>query len=103
MNKTTINSDKKKKKKRKKPLSKHDLIKALSDQRWDYRTSQALAKELNSNESVINKYLNGDPEIRKSVMKDKYGRSLYTLKKRKSTLGDYWAAFRAVNSAKTGS
>ncbi|EIC5077212.1 hypothetical protein K9512_004705 [Vibrio parahaemolyticus] len=103
MNKSTDDSDKNKRKKRKKPLTKADLIKALHDQKWDYRTSEGLAKELKAGEKEIKQYLNSEPEIRKSIMKDKYGRSLYTLKKRKSLVGDYWAAFRAVNSAKTGS
>ncbi|MEL0607163.1 hypothetical protein [Vibrio echinoideorum] len=101
MNKPSEESDNKRKKK-KKPLTKNDLIKALHDQRWDYRTSEGLAKDLKASEKEVNKYLNSEPEIRKSVMRDKYGRSLYTLKERKSTFGDYWTAFQAVNSAKTG-
>ncbi|EGR3254610.1 hypothetical protein ACOLMZ_004565 [Vibrio parahaemolyticus] len=103
MNKSTDDSDKNKRKKRKKALTKADLIKALHDQRWDYRTSEGLAKELKVAEKEVKKYLDSEPEIRKSIMKDKYGRSLYTLRKRKSIIGDYWTAFRAVNSAKTGS
>ena len=103
MNKSTDDPDKNKRKKRKKALTKADLIKALHDQRWDYRTSEGLAKELKVAEKEVKKYLDSEPEIRKSIMKDKYGRSLYTLRKRKSVIGDYWTAFRAVNSAKTGS
>ncbi|HHF3189539.1 TPA: hypothetical protein ACPJ16_004060 [Vibrio alginolyticus] len=103
MNKSTDDPDKNKRKKRKKALIKADLIKALHDQRWDYRTSEGLAKELKVAEKEVKKYLDSEPEIRKSIMKDKYGRSLYTLRKRKSVIGDYWTAFRAVNSAKTGS
>lgn len=102
MNKSSNNSDKGKSKKRKKKLAKNYLIKALSDPKWDYRTSEGLARELKASENEVKKYLN-DPEIRQSVMKDKYGRSLYTLKKRKSVFSDYWTAFRAINSAKTGS
>lgn len=92
----------KKNKKRKKPLAINALIKALADQRWDYRTCEGLAKELQANEAEIRRYLENAPDIRKSVMKDPYGRNLYTLKKRKSVISDYWSAFRAVNSAKTG-
>ncbi|WP_423808339.1 hypothetical protein OUO06_20015 (plasmid) [Photobacterium damselae] len=62
-----------------------------------------MAKELKAAEKEVKKYLDSEPEIRKSIMKDKYGRSLYTLRKRKSVIGDYWTAFRAVNAAKTGS
>lgn len=103
MNKPTNNPDNNKPKKSKKILIKTNLINALQNPRWDYRTSEGLAKELKVTENEIKKYLDSEPEIRKSVMKDKDGRSLYTLKKRKTAIGDYWAAFRAVNSAKTGS
>lgn len=103
MIKPTNDYEKKRCKKCKKALTKTDLIRALHDQRWDYRTIEGLAKELNTAEKEIERYLDSEPEIRKSIMKDKYGRSLYTLKKRKSAIGDYWAAFRAVNSAKIGS
>ncbi|EOB1224823.1 hypothetical protein V5G98_16970 [Vibrio cholerae] len=102
MNMSSENSDENKCKRRKKPL-KEDLIKALRNEQWDYRTSESLAKELKVSEKELKKHLESDPEIRKSIMKDKHGRSLYTLKKRKSVIGDYWSAFQAVNSAKSGS
>ncbi|WP_133126285.1 hypothetical protein, partial [Vibrio breoganii] len=56
MNKSTDDSDKNKRKKRRKALTKADLIRALHDQRWDYRTSEGLAKELKVGEKEINAY-----------------------------------------------
>lgn len=83
-------------------VNKEDLITALLNNKWDYRTVKGLSKELNMPEKEVEKCLESYPEVRKSIMKDRFGRSLYTLKKNKSIWGDIKSAFRAVNAAKLG-
>jgi hypothetical protein len=92
----------KKNKKRKAQLIRPQVIAALENDKWDYRTIQGIAEELHISVRDVEKTLINDELIRKSVMLDSAGRSLYTLKKRKSKIGDYFSAFKAVNAAKMG-
>lgn len=79
------------------------ILSALSDNRWDYRTIEGIATELKIPKDQVAAFVTQDPAIRESIMKDAQGRRLYTTKKRKSKIGDFFTAFRALNSSKVGS
>jgi hypothetical protein len=78
------------------------VIKALDDSRWDYRTAEGIAKAAHIKIDVVKSVLNSDKRIRHSVLKSRSGLELYTLKKRRSALRDFYTAFRAMNAAKLG-
>lgn len=76
------------------------VIRALNDPKWDYRTAEAIARETKKPLEDVKTVLASDDRVRKSVMKSKSGRDLYTLKVRKSKIGDYFSAFQSMNSDK---
>lgn len=78
------------------------VIEALSNTKWDYRTADGIAKEINVSVEEVNAILSTDNRVRLSVMKSKNGKSLYTLKSKKSKVGDLFTAFRAMGSDKLG-
>jgi len=76
------------------------VIRALSDPKWDYRTAEGIAKDVKKPLTTVEMVLESDDRVRKSVMKSKSGRNLYTLKVRKSKVGDFFSAFQSLNSDK---
>ncbi|WP_350644671.1 hypothetical protein [Pseudoalteromonas sp. G24-MNA-CIBAN-0072] len=90
----------KKKGKRRDQAIRPQVIAALENDKWDYRTIQGIANELHISPEKVRAIVTSDNAIRQSVMRDSKGRRLYTTKKRKSAFGDYFSAFRAVNAAK---
>lgn len=78
------------------------VINALKDKRWDYRTAEGIAKAVHANANQVKTFLDTDSRIRHSIIKSKNGKDLYTLKARTSKVGDYFKAFRVMNSMKLG-
>ncbi|MCT8986347.1 hypothetical protein [Shewanella phaeophyticola] len=78
------------------------VIKALEDNRWDYRTAEGISKAVSVRVDLVKGVLNSDKRIRHSVMKSKSGKDLYTLKHRRSVIRDFYTAFRAMNAEKLG-
>ncbi len=74
---------------------------ALNNKKWENRTipglSHAIGIEETLVQSIINEYNN---EIRKSLLPNKYGKALYTLKTRKSLLGDIWSSLQKLSNDK---
>jgi hypothetical protein len=73
----------------------------MDNPKWEYRTVQGLAKEAAIPKEKIKQVLNNSPKVLVSVNKYK-NQQLYTLKKNKSILGDYWTKFKLFNSYKIG-
>lgn len=78
------------------------VINELNDKRWDYRTAEGIAKAVHVNITQVKEFLDTDNRVRHSVIKSKNGKDLYALKARTSKVGDYFKAFRVMNSAKLG-
>ena len=90
----------KKKGKRQEQSIRPQVIAALENDKWDYRTVQGIASDLHVSVEKVKAIVASDTAIRQSIMRDNKGRRLYTTKKRKSAIGDYVTAFRAINAAK---
>lgn len=82
------------------PSLRDRIIDALENEKWEYRTAQGIANELNTSVEAVSSIINSDSAVRQSVIRDKNGSPLYTTKKRKSRWSDYISAFRALNSEK---
>lgn len=78
------------------------VINQLKDTRWDYRTAEGIAKAVHVNTKQVKAFLDTDSRVRHSIIKSKNGKDLYTLKARTSKVGDYFKAFRVMNSVKLG-
>lgn len=78
------------------------VINELKNKRWDYRTAEGIAKAAHVNIVQVKTFLDTDNRIRHSIIKSKNGKDLYTLKARTSKVGDYFKAFRVMNSVKLG-
>jgi len=79
------------------------IVKALSDPKWEYRTARGISADTKVDVDVIKNNLDEMKDlVRVSVFKSKEGEDLYTLKERKSLLGDYWTAFKSMNTDKFG-
>jgi|ERR1035437_8922026 hypothetical protein len=60
------------------------VLQALADEKWDFRTIDGLAKETELAPEQIRRILQSYPElVRRSPVRDRLGRSIYTLKSRK--------------------
>ncbi len=79
---------------------KAEVIKALNDKRWEYRTVVGISKQVHITADEVAKIIESSAAVRKSVAKTAKGASLYTLKSRKSAVGDYVAAFRKLSKDK---
>lgn len=74
---------------------------AMRNKRWDYRTAQGISVETKLPVTVVNKTLtNLKNEVRVSLIKTKSGKDLYTLKSRRSALGDFWYSIRKLSRDK---
>lgn len=70
---------------------------ALADTRWDFRTADGLATDLDAAPDTVVQALDEHPEIaRKSVLTDRDGRGLYTDRNRPLTLRERIERFRSV-------
>ena len=58
------------------------VLEALQDPSWDFRTVDGIAKETGLDKSEVRQVLEKHPNVRKSVVPDRRGRELYTLKSR---------------------
>jgi dihydroorotate dehydrogenase len=77
----------------------HDVLDAvhaaLADERWDFRTAGGIARELDLDVNQVETMLEKHPEIaRKSVMRDREGRTIYTLRDRPPTVRERIARTR---------
>lgn len=81
---------------------KAQVIKALEDKRWDYRTAEGISKAVYVKVDLVKEILESDKRIRRSILKSKSGKKLYALRKRRSALRDFYTAFRAINAEKFG-
>ena len=67
------------------------IINALRNKRWDYRTTEGIAKETGIPVDTIRTFLETRKDIvRKSSIPDRLGRDLYTLNNRHSQVKDFW-------------
>ncbi len=78
------------------------VVQVLKSNEYDYRTAEGIAKDLKVQINRVKKVLNSDSRVRVSVMESNDGKKLYALKNKKSALGDYMSAFRALSSDKMG-
>lgn len=59
------------------------VLEALAEPQWDFRTIDGIAKETGLTPGEIKKALNAHPDlVRRSLVTDRLGRSLYTLRER---------------------
>lgn len=86
-------------KKTKKP--KELVLKAMKNNKWDYRTAHGIAVETKLPETVVTEVLNNSKnEVRSSLIQTKSGKNLYTLRSRKSAIADAWWAIRTMSKDK---
>jgi hypothetical protein len=76
------------------------VIAALGDARWDYRTAQGVSTQTGFPKETVIKVLSSDSRVRESLIPRSPKGKLYTLKSRKSTLGDIWSTFREMSREK---
>lgn len=79
------------------------VLKALSNSRYKYRTVGGLARETRLDAQKVKQILDSSNSVRKSLVRSKAGSQLYASKTKVSVPEDLWVAFRALNSAKFGS
>ena len=66
-----------------------NIIRALGDNRWDYRTSKGIAEQTGLDMAFIDQFLNTRKDlVWKSAVPDRTGKELYTLKNRQSKIKD---------------
>ena len=59
------------------------VLQALAEEQWDFRTIDGVSKETGLDPEQIKRILQSYPElVRRSLVRDKRGRSLYTLRGR---------------------
>jgi tRNA-dihydrouridine synthase len=57
-----------------------ELYRRVADTSWRYRTAEGLSRELGMDPPIVEKLLESHPEmIRKSSLKDRYGRATWTM------------------------
>jgi hypothetical protein len=60
------------------------VLQALADEKWDFRTVDGISKETGLPSDQVSRILQSFPElVRRSPVRDRLGRSIYTLKNRK--------------------
>ncbi len=75
------------------------VLQALADEKWDFRTIDGLAKETGLPADQIRKIIGAYPElVRRSPVRDRLGRSLFTLKSRRMQLPEKLAFLRLLLS-----
>lgn len=73
------------------------LESALADNRWDFRTAEGLAADLDVAPEAVLQAFQEHPEIvRRSVLTDQAGRELYTAQNRPLTWRERIERFRSV-------
>lgn len=76
------------------------VIDALADPRWDFRTTEGIAKNTGIDEAEVKAILEKSNLIRKSPVPDERGRELYTLRTRPvSTRENLAVAQRALTKS----
>jgi len=61
----------------------HQVVEAVADPRWDFRTAHGIAKAVGIDERMAETVLSSHPELfRKSLVTDRNGRELFTLRER---------------------
>lgn len=76
------------------------VVRSLGNTKWEYRTALGIAKENRIAVNVVEETLKTLGEVRVSVGKTVNGKKLYTLKSKKSFLGDVLTTIRSINSLK---
>ena len=67
------------------------IIKALRDERWDYRTADGISREIGVPVELIKTFLESRKDlVWKSSIPDRLGRDLYTLKERRPESKEFW-------------
>jgi hypothetical protein len=70
------------------------IINALRDERWDYRTADAIAKETGVPVERVLEFLESRNDIvLKASLPDRLGRDLYTFRDRQSLTNNFWRNF----------
>ncbi|PHQ24588.1 hypothetical protein CLH62_17005 [Marinobacter guineae] len=82
---------------------KGQVLAALKNSNWDYRTVAGIAKELKIPKYVVVEVIRENRDkVLISAMKSPKGEELYALKNKKSKLQDYWSSFRSMTAQKYG-
>lgn len=69
----------------------------LEDSRWDFRSAEGLAEDLRLSVDITRDLLETSPDVaRRTVMKDRLGRGLYTARRRPPTMRERIQRFRSV-------
>ena len=67
------------------------ILKALHDEKWEYRTVEGIAKETALSADVVTQFLESRKDlVWKSAIPDKKGRDLYTVQSRHSQSKEFW-------------
>jgi len=73
------------------------VLQALADEKWDFRTVDGIAKETGLPSDQVIRILQSYPEfVRRSPVRDRLGRSIYTLKNRKMNSQEKKALLRLL-------
>lgn len=80
---------------------KEKILRALSSERWLYRTVDGIAKETKLPKEEVKRVLDESRQkVRVSRIRSKKGKVLYASKNRVSSVMDLWTAFRAISRMK---
>jgi hypothetical protein len=76
------------------------VFEALANPKWDFRTVKGIAKETSLNSTLVSNIINAHTGklIRKSVIPDKTGDELYTLKSKRADIAEIYDQFRTFLS-----
>jgi len=76
--------------------SRSQVLRALEDERWDWRTVEGIAQEARLSQEEVLEILEGSPgEVIRSRVSDAKGRALYTSRQRYAKRHDFWGKFRS--------
>ena len=82
-----------------KALHEKKVFEALSNPKLDFRTISGISKETGSSESEVKEILDKHPElIRKSLVRDRDGHELFTLRSRHIKIREHLAVIQRILS-----
>ena len=72
------------------------VINCLLNENYDFRTIKGISKEIDREESEIEQILKKSSKVRKSLVTDKYGNTLFTHSKRKIKIREFLAIIQQI-------
>ena len=79
------------------PLADRKVLDALADEKWDFRTIDGIARETGVSAEKVSQVLNARASlVRRSLVRDRCGRELYTLRDRKAKRPERMAFVRML-------